>query len=253
MAQAFTCAIVFGLNDAEIQVGNGVRDSVGASVRDSVWASVWASVGDSVYGAHDANWLGFYEYFKLVCGLDAQTQKLCGLWAVAQNAGWWLPHQGLCWISERHNILKRDERGRLHCDDGPALQYPDGWGIYASHGVRLPAWIIDEPKKIQVSTIDAETNAEIRRVMIEKFGRERFIAESGAQTMHSDDYGVLFKREMQHGEPVMFVEVVNSTPEPDGSFRNYTLRVPPAMRTAREAVAWTFGKSQTEYSPEVQT
>ena len=43
------------------------------------------------------------------------------------------------------------------------------------------------------------------------------------------------------GEPLTVVEVVNSTPEPDGSHRRYFLRVPPDTRTAREAVAWTFG------------
>ena len=37
------------------------------------------------------------------------------------------------------------------------------------------------------------------------------------------------------------VEVVNSTPEPDGSRKTYFLRVPPTIGTAREAVAWTFG------------
>lgn len=49
------------------------------------------------------------------------------------------------------------------------------------------------------------------------------------------------------------VEVVNSTPEPDGTSRTYWLRVPPATRTAREGVAWTFGVSEADYEPLVQT
>jgi len=48
------------------------------------------------------------------------------------------------------------------------------------------------------------------------------------------------------------VEVHNSTPEPDGTRKTYYLRVPPTTRTAREAVAWTFGMSGTEYRPEKQ-
>jgi hypothetical protein len=36
------------------------------------------------------------------------------------------------------------------------------------------------------------------------------------------------------------VQVTNATPEPDGTHRAYWLRVPPGMRTARQAVAWTF-------------
>jgi Domain of unknown function (DUF6745) len=35
--------------------------------------------------------------------------------------------------------------------------------------------------------------------------------------------------------------VVSATAEPDGSHRRYFLRVPPSTRTARAAVAWTFG------------
>jgi hypothetical protein len=49
------------------------------------------------------------------------------------------------------------------------------------------------------------------------------------------------------------VKVRNSTPEPDGSVKNYFLRVPPSMKRAREAVAWTFAMKEEEYLPSVQT
>ena len=49
------------------------------------------------------------------------------------------------------------------------------------------------------------------------------------------------------------VEVQNSTPEPDGSIKTYFLRVPPATRTAREAVAWTFGLGAVEYRPAAES
>jgi len=38
------------------------------------------------------------------------------------------------------------------------------------------------------------------------------------------------------------VEVANATPEPDGTRRAYWLRVPPDMRTARQAVAQAGGR-----------
>lgn len=49
------------------------------------------------------------------------------------------------------------------------------------------------------------------------------------------------------------VEVVNSTPEPDGTHRTYYLRVPPSIRIARPGVAWTFGVDEADYHPEKQT
>ena len=44
------------------------------------------------------------------------------------------------------------------------------------------------------------------------------------------------------------VEVVNGTPEADGSRKRYVLRVPSRMRTAREAVAWTYGLTEKQYA-----
>jgi hypothetical protein len=44
------------------------------------------------------------------------------------------------------------------------------------------------------------------------------------------------------------VEVVNATPEPDGTRKHFFLQVPAHMRTAREAVAWTYGMSEHAYS-----
>jgi hypothetical protein len=52
---------------------------------------------------------------------------------------------------------------------------------------------------------------------------------------------------------VTVVEVVNSTPEPDGTHRTYWLRVPPRTRTAREGVAWTFGMDAADYHFLTQT
>jgi hypothetical protein len=118
-------------------VGASVRDSVRASVRDSVGASVRDSVWTSGYGQHDASWLAFYDFFSEVTKLGAQTNKLSGLWKVSKNAGWYLPHENICWISERHNSLHRNQQGQLHNTRGMALSYPDGWGIYALNGVRF--------------------------------------------------------------------------------------------------------------------
>jgi len=244
-----------------------VKASVGASVGASVWASVgdsvWASVGDSVrhsvggsvYGQHDANWLAFYRFFQKECGLIEETKKLEGLSELCLSAGWAIPHENICWVSERHCVCCRDERGRLHNTTGAALAYPDGWSIYAVHGVRLPERIILHPETIKVAEIESEKNAEVRRVMTERYsgGLAGYLKDSGAKEVHSDDYGTLYRKEVPNDEPIVAVSVINASPEPDGQYRNYILRVPPQITTARAAVAWSFGKKEAEYDPEVQT
>jgi hypothetical protein len=50
-----------------------------------------------------------------------------------------------------------------------------------------------------------------------------------------------------------FVKVINSTAEPDGTFKTYWLRVPSHINTAKDAVAWTFGLDSNEYKPIIET
>jgi hypothetical protein len=156
-------------------VGASVWDSVGASVWDSVGDSVGASVGDSVwasgYGQHDANWLAFYDYFKEVCGLVEQTKNITGHWMIALSANWYLPHKNICWISERHNKLFINERGRLHCENGMALTYPDGWGIYALNGIQMkPEYVLTPASELSPQTVLKEQSVDIRRELLRKIG-----------------------------------------------------------------------------------
>jgi len=114
--------------------------------------------------------LAFYRYFHDECGLVEETKALSGLWQLAMSAGWALPRKGICWVSERHSVVHLDEQHRIHCETGPAIQYPDGWSIYAIHGVRVPELVIMHPEDITTQMITDESNEEVRRVMISRMG-----------------------------------------------------------------------------------
>ena len=177
---------------------------------------------------------------------------------LARSAGGFWAFDGLAVMLDRPTAAGFDERGRLHRDDGPALSYPDGSALWMNHGVEVPESIISDPGSITVEAIDGESNAEIRRVMIERFGPERLIREAGARLLDEDETGRLWARQFpssrwRPSEPLVMVEVQNSTPEPDGSVRTYFLRVPPSIRNARAAVAWTFGLDRSGYEPVVET
>jgi hypothetical protein len=88
---------------------------------------------------------------------------------------------------------------------------------------------------------------------MERYGLDRFIGDSGARAIHRDDFGTLWRKDIPGDEPLVMVGVVNSTPEADGSYKDYFLRVPPSVKTAKEAVAWTCGKTAPEYAPMVES
>ena len=255
MVQGLTRSIILDKEWASVgaSVGDSVGASVWASVGDSVRDSVWASVRDSVYGQHDAGWLSFYSFFRDVFRLKKQTEKLNGLFELAQSCGWILPHKNICFASERHNILNRDEQGRLHNPSGPALMYPDGFGVWAIHGVRLPEYIIERPQEITCDKIESQQNSEIRRVMIEKYGTSRYLIDSGAKEIHRTGDNVLYRKQISNDEALQMVRVLNSTPELTGERKEYFLRVPPGITTANNAVAWTFDMSPKEYADMVES
>jgi hypothetical protein len=160
-----------------------------------------------------------------------------------------------------------DERERLHNDSGPALEFRDGWKIYRVHNVAVPEWIFTEPERLNVEAIHAEKNTEVQRVMIERFGWDKYTDECGAEIIdHDERFGTLMRRIVQGGEPIMFLKVINRSSEPDGSFRRYVLPVDSALRpipdpsvlgedfgqrqalTALNAVASTFGLTGKVYA-----
>ena len=210
------------------------------------------SFASSSFSFHSAPTLGALEYFRDVCDLTRQTGALAGLWDIARNASWIVPHRQVCWLADRPEVIRQDARARLHCAKGPAVSYPDGWSAYAWKGVLVPRWIIERPELVTVRTISAAQDPQIRRCMIEVMTPERFIALGGAYRIAQDETGVLW-RQRWRWEAWAAVEVINGTPEEDGTRKRYFLQVPANMRTAREAVAWTYGLPEQRYRPVVRT
>jgi hypothetical protein len=148
--------------------------------------------------------------------------------------------------------IKFDDRARPHNPDGPSVTWgtPDfmegfDWHL---HGIRVPKDAILHPETIPILVLK-EHNSEVRRVLAEHYGTEKLMREIG-KIQHQDETGKLWRLDLVE---MAMVEVKNSTPEPDGSYRIYFLKVPPNTRTAREGVAWTFWLTERDYQPEVQT
>jgi len=120
-------------------------------------------------------------------------------------------------------------------------------------GVPVDERIAFRPETITVAEVLDERNAERRRVLLERFGFERFMAEARAAVVDRDrDAGgerQLLRLNLEGDEDLVCVAV--SCPS---TGRRYLLRVPPAMRTCRQAVAWTAGFDDPKlYRPLVET
>lgn len=158
------------------------------------------------------------------------------------------------WLSE---VAQLDLRGCAGVHTLPAHVRVSGWidvagtrlaalpPHLAGVGLRWRGLAVDEriafrPQTITASQVLEQPNLERRRVLLERMGFERFVAESNAEVLDRDtDAGgerrlvrVVLKRE----EPLVCVVV-----RCPSTGRQYVLRVPPATRTCHQAVAWLAG------------
>jgi hypothetical protein len=173
--------------------------------------------------------------------------------ALAQFAqlvsGFWLGRT-VALLVRKPVVLARDAAGRLHNEAGPAVQCTDRWGFWSRHGVLVPSWVVERPaEELTRDDFFAQTNSEVRRVIQERM-RERFIWEVGARFVASGARGILYEVEFpgERESIARYVEVRDASSE-----RVYYLRVPPDIKTAEEAVAWTFGLTTTDYQPAQET
>jgi len=238
------------VTDAVARIAGRQRRPFWLRLRQALsWSGSRDQLSRRPVGQHELAWLGIYEYFHDVCGFQAETEALQGLWQFAKNAGWILPHERICWLAERPSVLRVDARGRLHSATGPALQFLDGSSFYAWKGIEVPARIIDRPEQISTYTIDKEPDVRIRHCMIEIMTPQRYVANGGAIKVAEDETGILWRKTWWSSvDAWAAVEVINGTPEPDGARKRYFLQVPSHLQTPREAVAWTYGLTANEYT-----
>jgi hypothetical protein len=152
----------------------------------------------------------------------------------------------------------------VHADGGPAVWWPGtGEQQYYFYGTRVSKQLIEAIALLAAEPPVRDRAMARRRDRIERTGLDSYLWECGARMVHEDDTGRLWRitldspsswwsRAWSRPGSVVVVEVRDATPGPDGRRARHLLRVPPAMHTAREAVAWTFGMTPSIYRPAKQ-
>ncbi|MGH7138595.1 MAG: DUF6745 domain-containing protein [Pirellulales bacterium] len=120
-------------------------------------------------------------------------------------------------------------------------------------GVPIDQRIAFSPETISAKEILRERNVSMRRVLLERMGLNRFIAETHGEELDADRDAGGARRLLRipfDGEDAMVCVLVHCP----STGQQYVLRVPPDMRTCRQAIAWTAGFDDVEqYRPFVET
>lgn len=165
-------------------------------------------------------------------------------------------------------IIHEDEIERLHSTEGYAIEFIDSSGINFVNGIKFNPDLYSRifiKRDIIGKEILSIENVEQRAIAIQFFGYDKLIKELNAKILDvKDEFSSidnmpisyeLYEFEMKVGRfetlrKFRFVKV-----EDYSTHKKVTLGVPISEQTNTciGAIAWTFGMTEEEYKPEIQT
>ncbi|MFB2981351.1 DUF6745 domain-containing protein [Microseira sp. BLCC-F43] len=188
-----------------------------------------------------------FDYCISVLNLPYDPSVWDTLQFLAQNCGSMIfPYKETCLVCDRPRILSFDNQQRLHAEGAPAIQFADGFSVYAYHGVRLPEkYGKIHPNQWQAEWLLSENNAELRRVLIQGIGYARICQELQATELDNWQEYTLLKIDLNVDvEPIYLLKMIC----PSTGYI-HALRVPPDVESAREAIRWVnWGIDPEEFS-----
>jgi hypothetical protein len=152
--------------------------------------------------------------------------------SLSKNSGWVWGTEDIAIISETPRVLKI-QNGQLHCDNGPAIQYSDGWSLWFLNGVAVPQWLVEtKTEDIDPKEILKISNAEQRREFIRKVGIDRICYTLKAEVI--DKKGEMYE--------LLLLDYGDGTKRPYLKMQNPSLGVwhvegvPVGTKTVEEAI-----------------
>lgn len=195
-------------------------------------------------GQYNTNQLGFYDFYNEVLGVKLSDERFFNLLKeITIHTHLFLTSPKKCFVSERPIKLCLNNADQLHKDGGPAIQYADGFSVWALNGVRVSAEIAETPaEKLDVTILLKERNAEIRREIIRKVGVEKVCLKLGAKCIDKQgNYELLLLPLNDKAILRPYLKMINP------SIGVYHIEgVHPYCRTVADAIKW---RNQTEDIP----
>lgn len=137
----------------------------------------------AVFSMHDAGRMGYYDYFRRAAGVS-EASRIDGLILMARSAGWFWPRKGRIILTERPSKISLDAEDRLHSATELAIEYPDGFGLCAWHGVRIPHDAIFQTAEVPWDYVVAKTTD---KLVAEAIAEVKALAWAGGKE-ESEEY-----------------------------------------------------------------
>ncbi len=196
----------------------------------AAWSSAWSAAESA---ARSAAWSAALRQY---CKTDSDF-KYFHIWlpfVKAFEAGvyvYWIAEKEIICICRPVLTLKGE---RLHNENGPAVEWSNKEKYYFLNGVQVSENIVTtKAEELDPLLLIKEQNAEVRREIIRKVGVSRLLQKLNAQKLDSWREYELYNIDNIDIEPV---HILKMTCPSTKIF--YSLRIPPEIKKAYEAITW---------------
>lgn len=199
---------------------------------------------DYIPGSQYLSWLYMYDFInkEVVEPADRVTDTCYEeLMHLCEYIGWFWAYDTDIIISQ-HPVSIKMTNQRLHNPTGPAMEYTDGFKLYAINGVRFDVDIaekfIETPvDKIAYDDVLGIKNAEQRSEIIKKIGINKLFNHLKPKKLHTADGYELYSVSVVQGVDRIYLKMQNPSID-----EVHVEAVHPDCKTVQQALYWrNFG------------
>jgi len=157
-----------------------------------------------------------------------------GLLESSSELGLFYPLKNILIVGSRPSKIHM-VNGRLHKDEGAAVEYSDGWKVFALNGILMdPEQVLTPAEKILPESVLRENNADRRRELIRKVGIERMLSKLPHNSLDKrGTYELLSIRLSEEVPDARYLRMINPSV---GVF--HLEGVDPSCKTVTESLNW---------------
>jgi len=152
---------------------------------------------------------------------DKEDARTLAAWnALSDSCHMVWTFDNLAVLCDRPTVLNLNDAGDLHCIDGPAIEYADGYSVYALRGTVFTDGQEDayfrNKEPLTITAALKERNAEVRRLVIaDLIGWEKLLDLEGAEVLDEvlGDARLIKVTLPDDDEPIHLLDMLNHTCE----------------------------------------
>ncbi len=232
-----------------------LRANLRTNLRDNLGEN---NIFHNIYWSYlDVYWSSYYMFPYKFLGIDygAKLGKdLERISSFIRNTGFVWFFNDICFVSEKP-ITVHKENIVLHCELGAAIEFKDGYKLWALNGINVPQWVAETPyEKLDLKKIMEIKNVDIRAQALKRYGAERII-ESGYGKIIEDKWEKEKYKLVDLSEMFETYEYAPHLLMENPSIKGliHCEGVPPEIRSIDQALKWREDRISQEFEKVIHT